>query len=114
MTGVQTCVLPICYSNSYSNNSNSYNNRRSNSNNGDVSRLFLSIGHLDKIKPKSLVDFLTDNSNADRNSIGNIDILDKFTFIDVKSDAVDSILNNCSGKSLEGRRVNIEIAKSSK
>ncbi|MBU3204670.1 DEAD/DEAH box helicase [Clostridium algidicarnis] len=102
------------YSNSYSNNSNSYNNRRSNSNNGDVSRLFLSIGHLDKIKPKSLVDFLTDNSNADRNSIGNIDILDKFTFIDVKSDAVDSILNNCSGKSLEGRRVNIEIAKSSK
>ncbi len=77
-------------------------------------RLFLSIGHLDKVKPKALVEFLTDYSDVDKNAIGDIDILDKFTFIDVRADAADTLIKKCSGRKLNGRKVNIEIANRSK
>ena len=85
----------------------------SNPNHSNVqSRLFLSVGRIDNINPKKLLEFLNETADIDANEIGDIDILNKFTFINVPERLVDILLNKSSGKKLNGRRVNIEVAKS--
>ncbi|SQB89879.1 RNA helicase [Clostridium tetanomorphum] len=73
-------------------------------------RLFLTIGRMDKINPKKLLEFLDDTANVSSSSIGNIDILEKFSFINVDEDVVSKILNNINGKKFNGRKIKVEIA----
>lgn len=74
-------------------------------------RLFLSLGKKDNMNPKTLLQFLIEKAKVRKDEIGEIRILENFSFIDAAQDAVDSIMNNCSGKSFGGRRLNIEVAK---
>jgi ATP-dependent RNA helicase DeaD len=74
-------------------------------------RLFLTVGRIDNINPKSLLQFFKDTANVDREEIGNIDILEKFTFADVSERVVDTIIKQCTGKRLGGRRVKIEVSR---
>ncbi|WPC41396.1 DEAD/DEAH box helicase [Clostridium sp. JS66] len=75
-------------------------------------RLFLSVGRIDKVTPVKILNFLEETSDIDVNEVGDIDIFDKFTFIDLPEDLLDAVLSRSSGKRLNGRRVNIEVAKS--
>lgn len=77
-------------------------------------RLFLSVGRIDRITPKSLLTFIANTSNVNAGEIGDIDIFDKFTFVDVPERFVNPIMKDCIGKRVNGRRLNIEIAKSKK
>lgn len=81
---------------------------------GDYARLFISVGKMDRLKPKVLVRFLCSNAQISRESIGDIDIMKKFSFVDVDKDAVKPILKHCSGKMLSGRRATIQISKPKK
>lgn len=74
-------------------------------------RLFISVGRIDGINVKQLLEFIDNTSNVNSNFIGSVDILDKFSFVDVVDSKVQAILQNTSGKKYNGRRVNIEIAK---
>ena len=76
-----------------------------------TTRLFLSIGRMDNINVKTLLEFIDDTSDVDSNYIGKIDILEKFSFVDVSESKVSEILKGSSGRKLNGRRVNIEVAK---
>jgi len=75
-------------------------------------RLFLSAGRKDKISPKSLIDFLVDTSDINKNEIGDIDILENFSFINVPERVANVLLKKSSGKKLGSRKVNIEVANS--
>lgn len=77
-------------------------------------RLFLTAGRMDKINPKDLLIFLADNAKISSSSIGDIDILEKFSFVNVDEDVVDRIIKNVNGKKLNGRKVKIEVANSSR
>jgi ATP-dependent RNA helicase DeaD len=74
-------------------------------------RLFFSIGRKDKVNPKLLLQFLSETAGVNKEDIGDIDILENFTFADVSEAVVDVILKRTSGKKLGGRRVNIEVSK---
>ncbi|MEA4961251.1 DEAD/DEAH box helicase [Lutispora sp.] len=74
-------------------------------------RLFLSIGRMDKINPKALLQFFSDQADTDKEDIGDIDIMEKFTFVNATEEAAKAIIKHCSGKRLMGRRVNIEISR---
>ena len=84
----------------------------SSSSNHSTVRLFMSIGRMDKITPKILAEFLSDTSDIDKNEVGDIDILEKFSFVNLPERCVDVVLKKSSGNRLNGRRVNIEIASS--
>ncbi len=75
------------------------------------SRLFFSIGRMDNITPKRLLQFIQETAQIDVSEIGDIDILEKFTFMDVPSDLTEIIMKKSSGKRLNRRKVNIEIAQ---
>ncbi|MCH3963190.1 MAG: DEAD/DEAH box helicase [Clostridium sp.] len=74
-------------------------------------RLFLSIGRMDKITPRKLIKFLGETSSVEAHEIGDIDILNKFTFINVPESISSVILKKTNGKKFQGRRVSVEIAK---
>lgn len=74
-------------------------------------RLFMSIGRRDGINIKSLLEFIDNTSTVNSNYIGSIDILDKFSFVDVNEHKVPLVIKNTNGKKFNNRRVNIEIAK---
>ena len=74
-------------------------------------RLFVNIGRMDRVDPKGLLQFFNSNAEVNREDVGNIDILDKFTFVDVSEHVANDIIQNCSGKKLYGRKIRIEVSK---
>lgn len=79
---------------------------------GDSSyvRLFLTVGRMDRVNPKEMLRFFSDNADVHKDSIGNIDILEKFSFVDVAEHSVNALIKNCSGKRLCGRKLKIEVS----
>ncbi|MFU0800562.1 MAG: DEAD/DEAH box helicase [Xylanivirga thermophila] len=75
-------------------------------------RLFLTVGRKDKVNPRLLLQFLKDKGNVNREDVGDIDILDKFTFMDVSENEAKNVLKRCSGKKLCGRKVKIAVSNS--
>ena len=69
-------------------------------------RLFLSIGRRDGINPKTLVNFIKDTARIRASSIGDIDILENFSFVNISPDVVkDKVLDKCIGVKLNKRKV---------
>lgn len=76
----------------------------------DTTRLFLSVGKLDRARAKDIIEFLDNTAGVKGKEIGRIDILDKFSFVDVPANLVETILDNSKGKMFGKRKVNIEIS----
>lgn len=77
----------------------------------DFVRLFLTVGRIDRLGPKQLLEFFDETAGVSKDDIGDIDILEKFTFVNVSEEAADAIIKKCSGKRLCKRKVKIEEAK---
>lgn len=77
----------------------------------DYTRLFLTVGRMDRLNPKQLISFFGDNAKVSKEDIGDIDILEKFSFVNVSENIVNDLIKQCSGKNLCGRRVKIEVSK---
>lgn len=73
-------------------------------------KLFLNVGRKDNIKVKDIVGSISANTAVSGSDIGKINILDKFTFMEIKGAFVNEILTSMKGKKIKGRDVNIEIA----
>ena len=84
---------------------------RENSQNGKV-RLFFNVGKKDKIMVKDIVGSITSNVAISGSEIGKINILDKFSFVEVPADYAESVIDGMKDKQIKGRNVNIEVANS--
>ncbi|MDI6602025.1 MAG: DEAD/DEAH box helicase [Thermoanaerobacteraceae bacterium] len=73
-------------------------------------RLFISAGRKDKLSHRQLLKFLSDTADIDRRDIGDIEIYDKFTFIDVAENAAKAILKHSSGKIVGGKKIKVEVS----
>lgn len=76
----------------------------------DVARLFLTIGKKDKVKPADILVAITKKTDVSGKSIGDIDIFDKFTFIDVPAAKAEFIIDELQGTKIKGRKIHIEEA----
>ena len=74
-------------------------------------RLFMTIGRKDKIKVPDIVKSIASEANIPHSKIGNIDVLDKFTFVEVPEDLADRVIRSVDDMIMKGRRVKIQPAK---
>ncbi|MDD4607919.1 MAG: DEAD/DEAH box helicase [Bacilli bacterium] len=74
-------------------------------------RVFLTIGKMDNLKKGTLLDFLKDTTKVDKDNFNNIEVLTKFTFMDVNNKVVDKVISKVYNKELNGRVIRIEKAK---
>ena len=77
----------------------------------NMTRLMVSIGRKDFVRPGDIVGAIAGEANIPGNSIGSIDIFDKFTYVDVPKDVANRVVDAMEGNTIKGRRVNIEIAR---
>jgi ATP-dependent RNA helicase DeaD len=87
--------------------------RRSASKNGMV-RLFMTIGRKDRIKVADIVRSIASEANIPHSRIGNIDVLDRFTFVEVPEELADRVIRSVDDMMMKGRRIKIEKAVHSK
>ena len=73
-------------------------------------KLFLNVGKKDNIKVKDIIGSISANTAVSGSDIGKINILDNFTFMEIKGAFAHEILTSMKGKKIKGRDVNIEIA----
>lgn len=77
----------------------------------NATRVFLTIGSIDKVKKGSLLDFIKLETNMDKAKFNNIEVLNKFTFVDVDNDIVDNFIKKIANTKFGDRIVRAEKAK---
>ena len=77
---------------------------------GDIVKLFFNLGKKDNMKVKDFVGSIAANCGIQGQNIGKINILDKFSFVEVPSEYVEDVLQGMKGKQIKGRNCNVEIA----
>ena len=75
-------------------------------------KLFVNLGKRDDIRAKDIIGSITANALVSGSDIGKINVLDKFTFIEVPKSLIKDVLNGMDGKKIKGKEFNIEIANS--
>ncbi|CAH0997669.1 ATP-dependent RNA helicase DeaD [Emticicia aquatica] len=81
------------------------------SGNADMVRLFLSLGRKDNVAPNHIVGAITSETRIAGRAIGQIDIYDKFSFVEVPQADVKRVLDGMQGKTINARQVSMEVAK---
>ncbi|MFD2244731.1 DEAD/DEAH box helicase [Pontibacter ruber] len=71
-------------------------------------RLFITIGKKDRVHPKDLIDLLSQNSDIPASKVGDIDLYDKFSFVEVPSEYTAQILEKVGRIEVDGRMVVVE------
>ncbi|WP_299699700.1 DEAD/DEAH box helicase [uncultured Pontibacter sp.] len=71
-------------------------------------RLFITIGKKDRVHPKDLIDLLSQNADIPASKVGDIDLYDKFSFVEVPSEYTADILQKVGRIEVEGRMVIVE------
>ena len=59
---------------------------------------------------KDIVGCFKAHTALNSDTIGRINLLDNFSFVDVPDDYVDDVMRNVSGKLIKDKKVNVEIA----
>lgn len=74
-------------------------------------RIFINMGRTDNLSPATLMGLVNDFVPGKVN-IGKIDILQNFSFFEVKDADVDRVISSMGHKEYKGRRISVEIAQS--
>ncbi|MCL2665293.1 MAG: DEAD/DEAH box helicase [Defluviitaleaceae bacterium] len=74
-------------------------------------KLFISSGKKDKIKPGDIVGAIAGECGLSGHHIGQIEIFDNFTFVDVPKAYVKVILAGMKNKKIKGKKIHVERAK---
>jgi len=78
-----------------------------------MTRLFINIGKKDHVRAGDFVGAIAGEAGIPGNSIGNIKILDAFSFVEVPNENADDVINALNSSNIKGKRVNAEPAKPS-
>ncbi|MCL2564661.1 MAG: DEAD/DEAH box helicase [Defluviitaleaceae bacterium] len=76
-----------------------------------IVRLFINVGKKHKVRSKDILGAIANESGTPGRDIGNIDIYDDFTFVDVPEAYAKSIIKKMKNSKIKGTKINIEVAK---
>jgi len=75
-----------------------------------MTRLFLNVGRKQKIQAKDILGSIAGETGVAGKQIGNIDVYDKYTFVDVDKKIAMTIINKMKNRKIKGNKLNIEKA----
>ena len=75
-------------------------------------RLFVTIGRKDNIRPAEMVRIISDETGVPANMIGDINIFEKFAFVEVDQEWADCVIHYMHHSTVKGRRISVEPARS--
>jgi ATP-dependent RNA helicase DeaD len=74
-------------------------------------RLFMTIGKMDKINVQDIVNSIAAETGIPQRKISNVQMLEKFTFLEVPEDVADRVIRKINDMVLKGRKVKIAEAR---
>ncbi len=74
------------------------------------SRIYINAGKKKGIRPRHIVAAIVEETGVPRKYIGDIDVYDKFTFIDVNKKYASQIVKNLNNKRVKGVKIKVEMA----
>ncbi|WP_297427835.1 DEAD/DEAH box helicase [Clostridium sp.] len=77
-------------------------------------RLFFSVGKKDGLTPKVLINYIKDMTRINASAIGQIDLMENFSFVTVDETVSTKILDKCPGGKINRKKVNVEVANKRK
>jgi ATP-dependent RNA helicase DeaD len=78
--------------------------------NENMARLFVNVGRIDRISPGDIVGAFAGEANIKGSQIGQIDIFDKYSFVELPHDLVDQVMDGMRNNKIKGKSINIEIS----
>lgn len=75
-----------------------------------MARLYINVGSRKGISPRHILSALIQETNIDKKLVGDIDVYDKFTFVEIANEYSDMIVENLSEKRIKGMKVKVEVA----
>ena len=84
--------------------------RKKNYNAANMTRLFLNVGRKQKIQAKDILGSIAGETGVAGKHIGNIDVYDKYTFVDVDKSIAMTIIKKMKNRKIKGNKLNIEKA----
>ncbi len=80
----------------------------------DIARLFFNVGSLDKVRRRNIEDLFNDHPTLRGIKVSNIDVFDKYSFVDVPYSDAKEICDNLCGMTFKGRILSVDIALTEK
>lgn len=75
-----------------------------------MTRLFMNAGKKDRLRPNDIVGAITGETEIKGSQIGNIDMFDKFCFVEVPVNMVNEVIDKMAQRKIKGLKVNFEVA----
>ncbi|OQY37822.1 MAG: hypothetical protein B6229_07485 [Spirochaetaceae bacterium 4572_7] len=73
--------------------------------------LFINIGKNRRVYPSDLIQLITKTADIDKENIGNIKILDNYSFVNVAGKEADKIVSLLDNAEYRGRKLTVNFAK---
>jgi ATP-dependent RNA helicase DeaD len=80
----------------------------------NMTRFFINLGRKDDLNPGKLIGLINDQEITDNVEIGQIEILDTFSFFELDKNFTDETISSFEGADFNGRNVNVEITEKKK
>jgi hypothetical protein len=77
----------------------------------DLVTLFVGIGKSRRVYPRDLVGLILEHCKGNKEDIGNIKILDNYSFVDIAPEYADAVISAINGITYRGRTLNVNFAK---
>ncbi len=77
----------------------------------DPVSIFFGAGRSRRTNPREIVKILLEHTGIDRSAIGEIKILENYSFIDVEKEAAPTVIQKLENFTLRGRPVKVNFAK---
>ncbi len=74
-------------------------------------RLFVSIGRNRRVQPDDLAELISGSVAVDRSELGEIKVLDSYSFVEVPEAVAQDTISALSGTSFKGRRITVDFAR---
>ncbi len=78
---------------------------------GGLRRLFVSIGRNRRVQPDDLAELISASVAVDRSDLGEIRVLDSYSFVEVPEAIAQDTISALSGTSFKGRRITVDFAR---
>ncbi|MFW6338346.1 MAG: DbpA RNA binding domain-containing protein, partial [Alkalispirochaetaceae bacterium] len=86
-------------------------NTGSTSGNGEMTSVFIGIGKNRRVFPRDLVALFTEVEGISGDDIGQIKILDNYSFMEIKEDRAQTAIDAVNGREFRGRKLNVNYAR---
>ena len=74
-------------------------------------QLFVSVGRNRKAYARELVQLITTKASIDREALGDVRVLDNYSFVQVKREVGQTVIDALDGTEFRGRRITVNFAR---